>query len=78
MQDIYQKTLSQNVNFVGIGLHSGKSIKVNLCPAKENQGIIFKRVDVKENNIIKKIRDDHLNYKRNKINSCNKYGATIK
>ncbi len=53
MQDVYQKTLSQDVRFVGIGLHSGKSIRINLCPAKENQGIIFKRIDVKENNIIK-------------------------
>ena len=53
MQDIYQKTLSKNVKFSGIGLHSGKSCSINVIPAKEDEGIVFKRVDVKKNNLIK-------------------------
>lgn len=53
MQDIYQKTLSKNVKFSGIGLHSGKSCSINVIPAKEDEGIIFKRVDVKKNNLIR-------------------------
>ncbi len=53
MQDIYQKTLSKNVKFSGIGLHSGKSCSVNVIPAKEDEGIVFKRVDVKKNNLIR-------------------------
>ena len=53
MQDIYQKTLSKNVKFSGIGLHSGKSCSINVIPAKEDEGIVFKRVDLKKNNLIR-------------------------
>ena len=53
MSEIYQKTLSRKVSFEGIGLHSGKSAVINIFPAKENSGIIFKRVDLKNKNLIK-------------------------
>ena len=53
MSEIYQKTLSRKVSFEGIGLHSGKSAVINIFPGKENSGIIFKRVDLKNKNLIK-------------------------
>lgn len=53
MFDIYQKTLNKEISFEGIGLHSGKISKINLLPAKEGQGVSFKRVDLIDNNIIK-------------------------
>ena len=53
MYDIYQKTLSREVRFKGIGLHSGKVSSVNVIPAREGEGIVFKRVDLKKNNEIK-------------------------
>ena len=53
MINIYQKTLCKEVNFEGVGLHSGKISKVRLLPAEEDKGIIFKRTDLKEKNIIK-------------------------
>ncbi len=52
MQEIYQQTILKTVSFEGIGLHSGKVSKVKLKPGEDNQGIIFKRIDKKENNII--------------------------
>ncbi len=52
MLGIFQKTLSKNVRFEGIGLHTGKSSTVNLLPAKENHGIVFKRIDLKKNNLV--------------------------
>ena len=52
MLEIYQKTLSKNVTFKGIGLHSGKSSTITVMPGKENEGIKFKRVDLNKNNII--------------------------
>ena len=52
MQAIYQKTLSKPISFVGIGLHSGKTSKVVIHPGKADQGIIFERVDLNENNLI--------------------------
>ena len=53
MNDIFQKTISDNITFKGIGLHSGQKSEIKLLPADENQGIIFKRVDLKINNLIK-------------------------
>ena len=53
MQNNFQKTLKRKANFEGIGLHSGKVAKVSLTPAPENSGIIFKRTDIKKNNMIK-------------------------
>ena len=52
MNEVYQKTLISPVKFNGIGLHSGQKSEITINPAKENEGIIFKRIDLKENNII--------------------------
>ena len=57
MWDKIQKTLNQEVNFEGIGLHSGVKSKLSLKPANANEGIIFKRVDLDQNNEI------HANFK---------------
>jgi len=53
MLDIFQKTLLQKVAFKGIGLHGGLESEVNILPANENYGIVFKRTDLNKNNIIK-------------------------
>ena len=53
MQTIYQKTISRQINFKGIGLHSGNKSNITVLPAQENQGIVFKRIDLKHNNLIK-------------------------
>jgi len=47
-----QKTIKNNVSFSGIALHSGLSVNVCIKPAEPNFGIVFKRVDLKENNIV--------------------------
>ena len=52
MFNIFQKTINNPVSFEGIGLHTGKTSTVKILPSAENQGIIFKRVDLKENNLI--------------------------
>ncbi len=53
MYELYQKTLSKKVIFRGIGLHSGVASTINVIPAQEDEGIVFKRIDLKKNNIIK-------------------------
>ena len=53
MRNIYQKTLSKKVVFSGIGLHTGNSSIINLIPASGDHGIVFKRIDLKKNNLIK-------------------------
>ncbi len=47
-----QKTIFKEVTFQGKGLHSGKTCSVKLCPSPEDSGIVFKRVDIPEDNII--------------------------
>lgn len=53
MSVLNQKTINENIKFEGIGLHSGKNVIMNLIPAPPNTGIIFKRSDLKYNNIVK-------------------------
>jgi UDP-3-O-[3-hydroxymyristoyl] N-acetylglucosamine deacetylase len=47
-----QKTIKNNVTFNGIALHSGLDVNVCIKPAEPNFGIVFKRVDFKENNLV--------------------------
>ena len=41
-----QKTLAKEVRLNGIGLHSGKEIQLDLKPAPENTGFVFRRMDL--------------------------------
>lgn len=41
-----QKTLKREVSASGVGLFSGARVNLTLCPAPENSGIIFQRVDI--------------------------------
>ena len=52
MSILNQKTINKDLTFKGIGLHSGLAVTMNVKPAAPNSGIIFKRIDLKENNII--------------------------
>ena len=49
---LYQKTVFNDINIDGIGLHSGKKVKMRILPAFPNSGIQFKRIDIPNNNII--------------------------
>ena len=52
MSILNQKTINQNLTFKGVGLHSGLVATMTIKPAEPNSGIIFKRIDLAENNII--------------------------
>ena len=52
MSILNQKTVKNKIKFNGIGLHSGKKVQMNLIPAPPNTGIVFKRSDLKKNNLI--------------------------
>jgi UDP-3-O-[3-hydroxymyristoyl] N-acetylglucosamine deacetylase len=47
-----QKTIKNNVSFNGVALHSGLDVNICIKPAEPNFGIVFKRVDLKENNLV--------------------------
>ena len=53
MSLLNQKTLKKNsVEFEGIGLHSGKLVKLSIKPSEPDTGIVFKRIDLKNNNLV--------------------------
>ena len=52
MSYLTQKTIKNNVLFSGVALHSGVDVNVCIKPAEPNFGIVFKRVDFKENNLV--------------------------
>ena len=52
MSYLTQKTIKSNIFFSGIALHSGINVNVCIKPAEPDFGIVFKRVDLKLNNII--------------------------
>ena len=76
MSHLTQKTIKNNVKFSGIALHSG--LIVNLCikPAEPNFGIVFKRVDLKENNIV---YPNFMNVSNTSLNTTveNEFGAKV-
>ncbi|MCH8141329.1 MAG: UDP-3-O-acyl-N-acetylglucosamine deacetylase [Gammaproteobacteria bacterium] len=41
-----QRTIKRSVHAIGIGVHSGKKVRMALRPAGENTGILFVRTDV--------------------------------
>ncbi len=52
MSYLTQKTIKNNVSFSGVALHSGLDVNICIKPAEPNFGIVFKRVDFKENNLV--------------------------
>ena len=52
MSYLTQKTIKNNVLFTGVALHSGLNVNMCIKPAEPNFGIVFKRVDLKTNNLI--------------------------
>ena len=52
MSYLTQKTIRKNVSFSGIALHSGFNVNLTIKPAEPNFGIVFKRVDLKTNNLV--------------------------
>ena len=52
MSSLTQKTIKKSINFRGIGLHTGISVSITIHPSKPDTGIVFKRVDLKNNIII--------------------------
>ena len=52
MSLLNQKTIKENVSFQGVGLHSGKLVNLCLKSSEPDTGIIFKRIDLKNNNLV--------------------------
>ena len=76
MSYLTQKTLKNKVSFNGVALHSGLNVNVTLTPAEPNSGIIFKRVDLNENNLV---YPNFMNVSNTSLNTTieNEFGARV-
>ncbi len=76
MSYLTQKTLKNDVSFNGIALHSGLNVNVCIKPAKPNFGIVFKRVDLKNNNLV---YPNFMNVSNTSLNTTieNQFGAKV-
>ena len=52
MSYLTQKTIKNKVSFTGVALHTGANVNLCVKPASPNFGIVFKRIDLKNNNLI--------------------------
>lgn len=50
---IKQRTLDSTISATGVGLHSGQKVRISLRPAPANTGIVFRRVDLPGEPLIK-------------------------
>jgi len=71
-----QKTIKKNVSFSGVALHSGLNVNILIKPAAENFGIVFKRTDLIEKNII---YPNFMNVTNTSLNTTveNEFGAKV-
>ncbi|MDB3959510.1 UDP-3-O-acyl-N-acetylglucosamine deacetylase [Candidatus Pelagibacter sp.] len=76
MSYLTQKTIKDNVTFNGVALHSGLDVNICIKPADPNFGIVFKRVDFKENNLV---YPNFMNVTNTSLNTTieNEYGVKV-
>ena len=76
MSYLTQKTIMNNVSFSGVALHSGLDVNICIKPAEPNFGIVFKRVDYNENNLV---YPNFMNVTNTSLNTTieNEFGVTV-
>ncbi len=76
MSYLTQKTIKEIVKFSGIGLHSGLKANVTIKPAYPNEGIVFKRIDLNNKNLV---YPNFLNVTNTSLNTTieNEYGVKV-
>ena len=52
MFEINQQTINNEIELTGIGLHNGQKVNLVIKPLEVDSGIIFKRIDINQDNII--------------------------
>ena len=52
MSVLSQSTIANKVSFSGVGIHTGKAVNIDILPSHPNSGIVFKRIDLTNNNIV--------------------------
>ena len=76
MSYLNQKTIKNPLSFCGVGLHSGIIVNITIKPADPDLGIIFKRVDLINNNLV---YPNFMNVSNTSLNTTieNEYGVKV-
>ena len=76
MSYLTQKTIKKSVSISGVALHSGVNVNVIIKPADPNFGIVFKRIDLKDNNLV---YPNFANVSNTSLNTTieNEFGAKV-
>ena len=71
-----QKTIKNKISFSGVALHSGLNVNVCIKPADVDSGIVFQRVDLKNNNLV---FPNFMNVSNTSLNTTveNEFGAKV-
>ena len=62
-----QKTITKPVSISGRGLHTGLDVNVEFKPAPENHGIVFKRIDLPGQPLVRALVDNVVDTSRNTV-----------
>jgi UDP-3-O-[3-hydroxymyristoyl] N-acetylglucosamine deacetylase/3-hydroxyacyl-[acyl-carrier-protein] dehydratase len=62
-----QRTIAKEISLQGVGLHTGLTSTVTLCPAPTNHGYKFQRVDLAGQPIIKALADNVVDTSRSTV-----------
>ena len=71
-----QKTIKKEINFSGVGLHSGQNVNICIKPSTPDTGIVFKRIDISKNNLIYPVFNNVTNTSLNTTIS-NEFGIKV-
>lgn len=72
-----RKTIDEVIKYKGIGLHKGRDIILKLKPAKNGEGIYFKRVDFEEGKNIIELQNENVFELTRGTNLKNEFGAQV-
>jgi len=74
---IEQRTLSSTARCIGIGLHSGESVEMVICPAEPGTGITLRRTDIANGGSLIPLNWRHIVDSRLATTVGNDFGVTV-
>ena len=77
MSQNLQKTISNEIQLEGIGLHTGLKVNLKIKPSDANTGILFKRTDVEENKSITEVNFENVDAPVLCTRIKNSYGISV-
>ena len=72
-----QRTLTQPVEFSGVGLHSGQACTATVRPAEDNCGIVFRRLDLSASDCVVAARPENVATTNHGTALANRAGVTV-